>query len=313
MSDPKETKPRAVPDLEEFCIIEQDEVLHCACSRNVIRKTGTGTTTQRHWQKRYFYLRRVGDLGFDMWAVNANNVPTGKKKTISMDDLISDYEPEVAYYVAKIAPAIRKLQKHIARGDKHRKNQKPFSAEMEYKDALAMDKKNVRATFGLGLTYLEHGERKKGESVFHSLVELDGAFDQEYKHLFNELGIQLRKNGLFDEAVDYYSRALDLSRDDENLHFNLARSHFEKQQWLPCFKHLCQALELNPKLDEGRGFCNYLRKQARTSSAMAKALGPLAKELADGMDRIFADGKKLQVSQMKKLRKAIEARLAAGE
>ena len=312
MGDPEKKTIKATPDLKEFCVLEQDEKIHCACSQNIVTKTGTGATTRRHLKKRFFYLRQAGEGKFDMWAVNAHHVPSGKKKTISLETLMADYEPEVAHYVAKIAPAVRQLQKHIARGDKHRKNSKPYSAEVEYKGALSMDQKNVRATFGLGLTYLEHGEREKGESVFHSLVELDGAFDPEYKHLFNDLGIQLRKNGLFGEAVDYYSRALKLSPDDENLHFNLARSHFEKKEWLPCLRHLCLAMELNPNLEQGHDFCRYLLKQLQEgTSDVNKDLGDLAGEVAASMDKALGTDKKVQAGHLKKLRKAVEKRMAA--
>ncbi len=307
MSGPEEKKVKAAPDLEEYCVPGEGDRFHCACSKGIVTKTGTGATTRRHLKKRFFYLCQVDEEKFDMWAVNAQHVPTGKKETITLEMLVTDYQPEVAHYVSKIAPAMRKLQKHIARGDKNRKNSKPYSAEMEYKGALAMDQKNVRATFGLGLTYLEHGEREKGESVFHSLVELDGAFDEEYKHLFNELGIQLRKNSLFGEAVDYYSRALNLSPNDENLHFNLARSHFEKEEWLPCLGQLCQTLEINPKHSEGLSFCRHLLRQLKDDgSGMRQTLGDPSDEVTALLTRALETDKKALTTHLSSLRKAIK-------
>ena len=82
---------------------------------------------------------------------------------------------------------------------------------------------NVRANFGIGLTYLERGESDKAENIFARLIKLDGAYEEEHKHLFNEFGISLRKNKMFSQSLEYYLRALDLTKKDENLYINIAR------------------------------------------------------------------------------------------
>ena len=277
--------------VEDYCIPEEGR-LHCACSKSVVTKTGTGTTTQRHFKKQFYFLQQFGDDEFGMWKVNVNHVPVGAKSTVSLKEVMADYHPEVEYYQNKIAPALRKLCKHIARGDKHRRNQQPFSAEMEYQSALAIDEENVRATFGLGLTYLTFGESDKGQAVFKNLVRLDGAFDPEHKHLFNEFGIQLRKNKLYDEAAQYYQRALDISDEDENLHFNLARSRFETGRWLECLDQLCHTLGVNGQHREGRDFCRYLLKLLRQDGTrIREELAPsLADRIASRLGKVLEEG-----------------------
>lgn len=88
---------------------------------------------------------------------------------------------------------MRELQKTIARGERHRKNKEYYSAEYEFKNALKIDEENIRATFGIGLTYLDRGELDKAKMVFKRIYNLNGAFEREHKHLFNEFGIKLRK------------------------------------------------------------------------------------------------------------------------
>jgi tetratricopeptide (TPR) repeat protein len=124
-----------------------------------------------------------------------------------------------------------------------------------------MDMSNVRANFGIGLCYIERGEREKAHEVFERVVHLDAAFQDEHKHLFNEFGINLRKTGMHEEAQVYYRRALELSPDDENLHYNMARAAFDKGDSKTAAQHLGACLKLNPEHAEARQFIDYLKRK----------------------------------------------------
>ena len=149
----------------------------------------------------------------------------------------------------------------VARADRHRKRGETFSAEFEYGNALNVDEENIRANFGLGLTYLERGDKAKANDIFERLVKLDAAFETEHKHLFNDFGINLRKQDMYDQAVDYYSRALELTEDDENLHYNIARAYFGIQNYEKALEHLNKALELAPEMKEAQKFITYLKNK----------------------------------------------------
>jgi len=150
------------------------------------------------------------------------------------------------------------LRKTIAKGDKHREKHEPFSAEMEYTKALDVDETNVRAIFGLGLVYLEKGDNESARLVFHQLVETKGAFAAKHKHLFNDFGIALRKGGLYVEAAQYYSRALELTDKDENLFYNLARAHYEQFHWQRAADSLARALLLDEEHKPSRDLCRFM-------------------------------------------------------
>lgn len=92
------------------------------------------------------------------------------------------------------------------------------------------------------------------------MVTLDAAFTEEHKHLFNEFGINLRKSQLLDQAVEYYSRALEITKDDENLYYNIARAYFERGEKDLCRENLQKALELNPTMEVANQFLEYLDK-----------------------------------------------------
>lgn len=121
---------------------------------------------------------------------------------------------------------------------------------------------NVRANFGIGLTYLERGDSEKAKNIFQRLINLEGAYSEEHKHLFNEFGINLRKSKMFSQAVEYYNRALNLNKSDENLFINLARVYLEQKQYDSCFEALAAALELSPKHEIATKFVVWMKDKS---------------------------------------------------
>jgi tetratricopeptide (TPR) repeat protein len=215
-------------------------------SSQEVRRVGTGTTTRKTIQKSYWQCGELPDGSLEVQPLNANYIPSGPKRAISKDEFLKNFAPEPEFYVANVLPKLKELNKTVARAERYRQNKEYYSAEMEYTNALKVDEENVRANFGLGITYLERGENSKAEDILARLVKLDGAFEQEHKHLFNEFGINLRKNRMLDQAIAYYRRALELSSQDENLYYNMARAYLEKKQSAEAFACLLKGLELNP-------------------------------------------------------------------
>lgn len=215
-------------------------------STQEIRKVGTGTTTRKTVQKTFWFIEQHGTV-IDCQPLNANYVPSGAKRKITMDELIAKFSPEPEFYMNSVFPKMQEMQRSIDSGDDHRERGESFAAEYEYARALKVDEENVRANFGIGLTYLERGDEQKAQDIFERLVKLDGAYEQEHKHLFNEFGISLRKNKMLKQSLEYYQRALQLSQSDENLYMNMARLLLETKDMDGCIENLAKALELAPR------------------------------------------------------------------
>jgi len=234
-------------------------------SQKKIAKIGTGTTARKTEVTAYYYVEERDDGVIVVQALAANDVPFGPKTEITREDLLENYLPEPQKSMARTAAAMtaaeQEIQKAVARGDKFRKRGESFTAEFEYNKALQLDMSNVRANFGIGLCYIDRGEREKAHEVFERLVHLDAAFEDEHKHLFNEFGINLRKTGMHDEAIDYYRRALELSPTDENLHYNMARAAFDKGEPKTAAQHLMACLKLNATHAEALQFVDYLKRK----------------------------------------------------
>lgn len=214
-------------------------------SNQEVRSVGTGTTTRKTIQKSYWYVIEQENGEMELQPLNSNYVPSGPKKRLSKNEFLEKFSPEPEFYVSNVFPKIKEINKTIARADRHRQNKEYYSAEMEYGNALRIDEDNIRANFGLGITYLERGENNKAEDILGRLVKLEGAFESEHKHLFNDFGINLRKNGMYDQSIAYYSRALELTLHDENLYYNMARAYLEKKDPGSAVDYLLKGLELN--------------------------------------------------------------------
>ena len=231
-------------------------------STQTVDRVGTGTTTRKTILKTYWFAEEKDAEAFLVQPLNTNNIPSGPKQEVPRKDFLDKFTPELEFYQNQVFPKLKQLDETLSRAEDKRKQGALYSAEFEYEAALDFDENNVRANFGLGLTYMERGDTSKAEDLFKRVVKLDAAFTPEHKHLFNDFGISLRKSGLLDQAVTYYLRAMELTHDDENLHYNIARAYFDRGDSQECLENLTKALELNPNLEEASRFLEYLKGQS---------------------------------------------------
>lgn len=227
-------------------------------STQTVEKVGTGTT-QRKTISKMFWFCTQNDEGLVMvQALNKSLVPAGGSTPVPLEDFLARYSPEPEMYLKNVYPKMQELNSTVQRAEEQRQRGALYSAQFEYENALAVDEENVRANFGLGLTYVERGESVKAKDILGRIVALDAAFAPEHKHLFNEFGISLRKSRMVDQSIEYYTRALAMTETDENLHYNAARAYYDKGDLAKCRGHLDRALALNPAHEEAGKFLEYL-------------------------------------------------------
>ncbi len=236
-------------------------------------KVGTGNTEKKVKSSMYCLASEVENGQIEIRYLGANDQPIGEPEYVPKDRFVHDFVFQPYYFERKKAETERKhqdeakLNKHIAKAEQHAKKKELYSAEFEFKNALKLDEENLRANFGIGNVYLEMGEKEKAKDIFVKISNIDAIFDEKNKHFFNECGIQLRKQKLFDEATDYYQKAIHLSPNDENLFFNLARAAFEKGDAAKAREAIYKALAISPEFVEGKRFLNYMeQKQAEAPS-----------------------------------------------
>ena len=216
-----------------------------------VGKVGACQTQKKTTHKLLYFAEEQNDGTISIQPINKNFVPSGPKSIVPKEEFLQNFVPEPEIYINKVYPAMRELQKTIARAERYRRNKEYYSAEYEFKRALRIDEENIRATFGLGLTYLDRGDIEKAKLVFKRIYSLNAAFEREHKHLFNEFGIKMRKNKMYKEALKYYLKAYALEKWDEHLFFNIARVLFELKKYKLALKFIDKGLKINPDFEEG--------------------------------------------------------------
>jgi len=227
-------------------------------STQTVEKVGTGTTQRKTISKMYWYCQQTDAAMVDVQPLNKNMVPAGTVTKVPLEDFLAKYNAEPEMYTKTVYPKMQELTQTVQRAEEQRQRGALYSAQFEYESALSVDEENVRANFGLGLTYMERGDSVKAKDMLERIVGLDAAFAPEHKHLFNEFGISLRKSRMIDQAVEYYTRALTMTETDENLHYNVARAYFDKGDTAKCREHLARAKEINPLHEEVDKFLTFL-------------------------------------------------------
>lgn len=200
----------------------------------------------------YYYAEKNTKGQLTIQPLTDKGIPKGEPLPMAEKVFLEGYKPEPLIWFNKVKPAMDAVARHTHRGDELRAEGKHRTAAREYEAALAFDPDNVRASFGLGISYLESAKFDHASVIFDKLMGLETAFDPSYKHLFNEFGIRLRRCGLFEKGLVYYEKALALGEDDENLLFNMARMCYEMDRFVDAGKHLERALELNPDFDAAK-------------------------------------------------------------
>ncbi len=231
---------------------------------------GFGSTKRKVKLNIYVYAEEQPDGTFVLRSLNKHYIPTGRSVVVTREQLLAEYLPEPDLYMNKVVPMMRQVRQTVDAGDEHRVQGELMSAEFEYKSALRVDEEHIRATFGLGLTYLDRGEVENANLVCRRIITLEAAFSAEHKHLFNEFGIKMRKNRMYAQALRYYFKAFRLTRDDEHLLYNIARTYYEKDKLKLAKKFCDMALALDPAFEEGLALTRVIEKKAAEEDRFAR-------------------------------------------
>jgi len=159
-------------------------------------------------------------------------------------------------------------QKYYDIGCKCLVRQKYGQAIIAFKKAVKINDLFAEAYKGLAEAYKAKGDMQNYMTYLQRAAETFAHFNkmEETKELFievlqhdttcpnpfNTLGVKLRKAGDVAGALHAYQQALELTPQDENIHFNMAKAHFFMGNVAAAQESVSQALFLNPAFQEGR-------------------------------------------------------------
>ena len=202
----------------------------------------------------YWFAKENQEGDLELRALDDDYMPQGPTRKMDRETFLKSFflEPERWY---------RLVTQRLTRGEAYRKKNMHLEAKIEYTQVIAVDEDNIKAHFGLGMSYMALGELEKARYVFEKIVSMDESFLPVHKHLFNAFGIALRKNSMYRSALRYYKRAEELAQEDENIFLNIARVHFEQKNYQDMFTELRKTLESNLNHVEANAFLTYLQRE----------------------------------------------------
>jgi len=221
-------------------------------SETKVQKIGTMSTSRTQTIVDYYKCTRVDDNTMSVQILDMYGDPMPLVEKVPLEEFLKRFTFEPDKFQTRKTPNDLATDKAIATAERHVARKEYNSAEFEYSKALKLDEENVRANFGLGKLYVETGELDKASKVFGSLAKQDNVLAPENKHFFNDLGIELRGLHLYDQAEDFYLKALALAPDDENLLFNIARAAFDGGDGAKAKEYLDKALAINPGFEAAK-------------------------------------------------------------
>lgn len=132
---------------------------------------------------------------------------------------------------------------HLAMGEPE-KAEELFDKAMTQVTKEAMD--GISALSGRIAGIYADRDPAKAEKFLRNSLDVKGKFlSKSDIKLFNQLGISLRKQGRWQDAITEYKRALKISPEDENLYYNVGMAFAEGGDFLQAKANLLKAIDLN--------------------------------------------------------------------
>ena len=159
-------------------------------------------------------------------------------------------------------------QKYYDLGCKYLVRQKFGQAIIAFKKAVKLNDLYAEAYKGLAEAYKARGDLENYKAYLQRAAETFAHFDrmEETKELFieilkydndapnpfNTLGVRLRKAGDVPGALHAYIQALELTPEDENIYYNMAKAQFYTGDVRNAKDSIQKSLRLNPGFEEAR-------------------------------------------------------------
>ncbi len=152
---------------------------------------------------------------------------------------------------SEISP--KNSERHVSIGKIHLQKGDEVKAKEAFTHAVKHD---PRKTSEIAEELLNQGKPELAEAFFRKTLEKDS----ESIHLYNRLGIALRRQGKWQEAIKEYETAIKIDPRDEGIYFNMAKAYMEGKDYRAAHKFFTRVTHLNPSLQEAKRELENLEK-----------------------------------------------------
>lgn len=182
------------------------------------------------------------------------------------DEAIDEYE--------EVLCVRDEAEEYFAKGMEYLRNVQYGKAIIAFNKAIKLNEMFAEAYRGLADAHRGKGNDDKARQCMGKAAEIFAMQDrlEEARELFvdilkddpdamnpyNTLGVRLRKQGDYPGALHAYKQALELTPDDENLRYNIAKAFLFAEDTNHAVEHLRAALEVAPDFAEARALLEKL-------------------------------------------------------
>ncbi len=207
----------------------------------------------------HYYIEVLEDGKVALELVDENGDPAGNliQDILSPEDFNKKYT-SCSHHDCPIQPKtideIRKkmAESRVVMGEEHLGNGELDAADDKFSRALVLDTGNIRAEFGIGKVRMEQEKVIEAIKIFEKISESNAIYEMANKHMFNEFGIYLRKQEMYDLAIDSYEKSICFDENDPALYFNLSKAYIMKGELLKGIDKVKEALKIKPDFPEAK-------------------------------------------------------------
>lgn len=223
-------------------------------------------------RKRYWFVWDDLRGGRIVQLLDAAYKPVSEPQPISEQEFSQRYRLESSVFVTPISKL--ELPDEVVDADlplsvdvpAELTGRTPEQSLRSIESAAALDR-DLREEFSTALAKLQRGDKASAVNALERLAGRREGIVPAHKHMFTDFAVNLRKSRMHAVAFKFYQRALELSPEDSNAYFNMARIMFDLGDYEGTEKHLQQALNLDVDFIEAKRFLDYLLRQGRRRSA----------------------------------------------
>jgi len=179
------------------------------------------------------------------------------QKDLSSSKIFRDVYGPVTFRDNDIAPALALMQQLIEVKEDEIKELLAAKEAAQTKpngtsnraDIIAIQVKQIKI-------FIEQGDYATAQEMLVNREDLVSILVDDY----NAAGIEHRRAGRYDEALNEFKKSLVVTPQDEGLYYNIARVHIAKKEWKRAAETINESLKINREFDEGIKLLKYIRE-----------------------------------------------------
>ena len=175
------------------------------------------------------------------------------KKLAMLYDIMNNYEKKLEILKKMDALSSVNHQRKIEIGHTYLKLDQEDKGKEYFQEAVKQVQKQAKDM--LSAAYMEIAQKVKDERPDLCSQYIAKAIDAKGSYLsrkdlwmFNEIGISLRRENKWEEAIRYYKRALDIAPMEAGLYYNIGMAYAQGKNFYKAVEFFQKALEIKPEI-----------------------------------------------------------------